>query len=87
MRWAVRRWRSIGIHRSIEAWQTIAAEDPDARIGGFVELLEALRTGMELHFPDARDVLHPGSGSRRQTGADSSASPPGQPSRPAPSLS
>ena len=50
----------IGIDRSIEAWQTIAAEDSDARIGGFVELLEALRTGMELHFPDARDFVGPG---------------------------
>jgi hypothetical protein len=50
----------IGIDRSIAAWQTIAAEDPDARIGGFVELLEALRTGMELHFPDARDFVCPG---------------------------
>ena len=50
----------IGIDRSIAAWQSIAAEDPDARIGGFVELLEALRTGMELHFPDAREFVRPG---------------------------
>jgi len=50
----------IGIDRSIAAWQTIAAEDSDARIGGFVELLEALRAGMELHFPDARGFVRPG---------------------------
>ena len=58
----------IGIDRSIAAWQTIAAEDPDARIGGFVELLEALRTGMELHFPDARDFVRPGPD--QETGLD-----------------
>ena len=50
----------IAIDRSLAAWHTIASTDEDARIGGLIELLEALRTGVELRFPHARAFQRPG---------------------------
>ena len=50
----------ISIDRSIAAWHTIAAAGGDGRIGGMIELLETLRTGVELHFPGARAFRRPG---------------------------
>jgi hypothetical protein len=50
----------VSIDRSLSAWQALAAGDQDARIGGLIELLEALRTGVELRFPDARAFIRPG---------------------------
>jgi hypothetical protein len=50
----------VAIERSLAAWQALAAADQDARIGGLIELLEALRTGVELRFPDARGFVRPG---------------------------
>ena len=50
----------VSIERSLAAWHTFAADDQDARIGGLIELLEALRTGVELRFPDARAFVRPG---------------------------
>ena len=50
----------VSIERSLAAWHTLAAGDQDARTGGLIELLEALRTGVELRFPDARAFVRPG---------------------------
>jgi hypothetical protein len=50
----------VSIDRSIAAWQTIAATDGDGRIGGMIELLDTLRTGVELRFPGARAFQRPG---------------------------
>ena len=50
----------LSIDSSLAAWQTLAAGGQDARIGGLIELLEALRTGVELRFPDARPFIRPG---------------------------
>jgi hypothetical protein len=50
----------VSIERSLAAWHTLAAADQDARIGGMIELLEALRTGVELRFPDAHAFVRPG---------------------------
>ena len=50
----------VSIERSLAAWHTLAAGAQDARIGGLIELLEALRTGVELHFPDAQAFIRPG---------------------------
>ena len=50
----------LSIERSLAAWQALAAADHDARIGGLIEVLEALRTGVELRFPDARAFNRPG---------------------------
>jgi hypothetical protein len=50
----------IAIDRSLAAWHTVASTDEDARIGGLIELLEALRTGVELRFPHARAFQRPG---------------------------
>lgn len=66
----------IMIDRSLAAWDTIASTDEDARIGGLIELLEALRTSVELRFPDARAFQRPGLDEPRERG---SAACPGQP--------
>ena len=50
----------IAIDRSLTAWQSIAEMDGDARIGGLIELLEALTTALEIRFPDARAFVRPG---------------------------
>ena len=50
----------VSIDRSIAAWHTIAATDGDGRIGGMIELLDTLRTGVELRFPGARAFQRPG---------------------------
>ena len=50
----------LAIDRSLLAWRSIAAGDDDARIGGLMELLEALKTGVEMRFPDARVFIRPG---------------------------
>jgi hypothetical protein len=50
----------IAIDRSLAGWHTIASTDENARISGLIELLEALRTGVELRFPDVRTFQRPG---------------------------
>lgn len=50
----------VAIDRSLGAWQAIAAADADARVSGLIELLEALRTGVEIRFPEARAFVRPG---------------------------
>jgi hypothetical protein len=50
----------VCVDRSIEAWRSIAADEDDARVGGLIEVLEALRTGVEMRFPEARDFVRPG---------------------------
>jgi hypothetical protein len=50
----------VAIDRSVAAWQAIAATDADARVSGLIELLEALRTAVELRFPGARAFVRPG---------------------------
>ena len=50
----------VAIDRSLVAWQAIAEADTDARVSGLIELLEALRTGVEMRFPDARAFVRPG---------------------------
>jgi hypothetical protein len=50
----------VCIDRSLEAWRAIAAHEGDARIGGLIDLLEALRTGLEMRFPEARGFRRPG---------------------------
>jgi hypothetical protein len=50
----------ISIDRSLAAWWSLAASDEDARIAGLIELLEALRTALEIRFPDARAFVRPG---------------------------
>jgi hypothetical protein len=50
----------ILIDRSVSAWHALAARDDDARIEGLVELLQALRTAVEIRFPDARAFVRPG---------------------------
>lgn len=68
----------IMIDRSLAAWHTIASTDEDARIGGLIELLEALRTGVELRFPDARAFRRPGldGDPREGTNAAGASEPP-----------
>ena len=50
----------VAIDRSLTAWRAIGATDADARVSGLIELLEALRTGVEIRFPDARAFVRPG---------------------------
>ena len=50
----------LAIDRSLVAWRSIAGEDDDARVGGLMEVLEALKTGVEMRFPDARAFVRPG---------------------------
>ena len=50
----------IGIDRSIAAWRRLEAESDDGRVGGLLELLEALRFGVEQRFPAARAFMRPG---------------------------
>jgi hypothetical protein len=48
------------IERSLAAWRSLAITGHDARIGGLIELLEALSAAVEIRFPDARAFLRPG---------------------------
>ena len=54
----------IAIDRSLSEWRALAARDPapdnDARIEGLVELLLALRTAVEMRFPEAPYFRRPG---------------------------
>jgi hypothetical protein len=50
----------IAIERSLAAWRSLATTDGDARIGGLIELLEALSAAVDIRFPDARAFLRPG---------------------------
>ena len=50
----------VSIDRSLTAWHAVAAREDDGRIGGLIELLEALKTGVEMRFPEARAFLRPG---------------------------
>jgi hypothetical protein len=50
----------VCIDRSLEAWRSIAAREDDARVGGLIELLEALKTGVEMRFPEARGFIRRG---------------------------
>jgi hypothetical protein len=50
----------IAIDRSLAAWRSLAFTEDHARIGGLIELLEALGTAVEIRFPDARAFLRPG---------------------------
>jgi hypothetical protein len=50
----------MAIERSMAAWQALATSDQAARIAGLIELLDALRTAVELRFPDARASPGPG---------------------------
>ena len=50
----------VAIDRSLAAWRTIAEDKDDARVGGLMEVLEALRTGVEMRFPEARAFVRPG---------------------------
>jgi hypothetical protein len=50
----------VAIEQSLAAWRSLAITDDDARIGGLIELLEALSAAVEIRFPDARAFLRPG---------------------------
>jgi hypothetical protein len=53
----------VAIDRSQTAWRSIASTSSmkdDATIGGLIELLEALATGVEMRFPEARAFIRPG---------------------------
>ena len=57
----------LAIDRSLSAWQTLAAGSQAPRVDALVEILEALRTAVELRFPDAGDAI-----SAREIGSDDS---------------
>ena len=57
----------LAIDRSLSAWQTLAAGVQAPRADALIEILEALRTAVELRFPDARDAI-----SARAIGSDGS---------------
>jgi hypothetical protein len=50
----------IATDRSVAAWRSLNLTKDDARIGGLIELLEALSAAVEIRFPDARAFLRPG---------------------------
>ena len=50
----------IGIDQSMEAFQELRTSLDDARIDALMEILEAVRIGVELKFPDAREFIRPG---------------------------
>jgi len=50
----------VAIERSLAAWRSLAITKDDGRIGGLIELLEALSAAVEIRFPDARAFLRPG---------------------------
>jgi len=50
----------VAIDRSVSAWHAIAQIDTDARVSGLMELLEALRTAVEIRFPAAQAFVRPG---------------------------
>ena len=50
----------IGIEQSMEAFDELRASLDDPRIGALMEILEAVRIGVELKFPDAREFIRPG---------------------------
>jgi hypothetical protein len=49
----------VAIDRSLAAWQALATGDDAARVGALIELLEALRTAVELRFPHAQAFISP----------------------------
>jgi hypothetical protein len=57
----------LAIDRSLSAWQTLAAGVQAPRVDALIEILEALRTAVELRFPDAGDAI-----SARAIGSDDS---------------
>ena len=57
----------LAIDRSLSAWQTLAAGVQAPRVDALIEILEALRTAVELRFPDAKDAI-----SARAIGSDDS---------------
>ena len=57
----------VAIDRSLSAWQTLAAGSQAPRVDALMEILEALRTAVELRFPDAGDAI-----SAREIGSDDS---------------
>lgn len=50
----------IAIERSLAAWRSLSFQKDDGRVGGLIELLEALSAAVEIRFPDARAFLRPG---------------------------
>jgi hypothetical protein len=50
----------IGIERSIEAFREVGKSMDEPRVGALVEILEALRIGVDLKFPGAREFIRPG---------------------------
>jgi hypothetical protein len=50
----------ILIGRSLSEWRSLAARKDDARIEGLMELLQAVRTAVEIRFPDAPAFRRPG---------------------------
>jgi hypothetical protein len=50
----------IAIDRSLSEWRALAGRGDDARIGGLIELLQALRAAVEIRFPDAPAFRRPG---------------------------
>jgi hypothetical protein len=50
----------IGIERSMEAFNELGRSRDDPRIGALLEILAALRIGVDLKFPDAREFIRPG---------------------------
>jgi hypothetical protein len=50
----------IGIDRSLAAFQELPQKDDGARNSALMELLGALRTGVEIRFPRARAFVRPG---------------------------
>ena len=47
----------LAIDRSLSAWQTLATGVQTPRVDALIEILEALRTALELRFPDAKDAI------------------------------
>ena len=50
----------LGIERSIEAFREVGRSMEEPRLGALLEILEALRIGVDLKFPDAREFIRPG---------------------------
>jgi hypothetical protein len=50
----------ILIGRSLSEWRSLAAREDDARMEGLMELLQAVRTAVEIRFPDAPAFRRPG---------------------------
>ena len=57
----------LAIDRSLSAWQTLAAGVQTPQVDALIEILEALRTAVELRFPDPGGAI-----SARAIGSDGS---------------